>query len=435
MDRSYQTASKEQAEGSSVAESQRSFVSDHGPLIEEAHLFRGMFENAVWGMFQTTPEGYYITANRSLARIYGYDSPAELLAEITNIGRQLYVDRNRRDEFTRLMRQNGVVSAFESQVYRRDGTIIWISESCREVRSSSGALLHYEGSVEDITARKGTEIELIAAKEQAEAASRAKSYFLAHMSHELRTPLNAVLGFSQILREEMLGPLGTSRYREYANDIHDSGQHLLDIINDILDLAKIGAGTRRLDEEDINIDDLFADCAQAISESAAQRRIDLKITPPRDPITLRADHARLEAILVNLLSNAVKFTPAGKQVTLSAGSTADGACFLKVTDTGVGMTSDEVIKALQPFQQIADVFTRRHEGAGLGLTLSKAFTELHGGTLVIDSIPGHGTTVTVHLPRWRVISHPLPLAGPLTSPSQGPAVDRDDGPGHIARCG
>jgi PAS domain S-box-containing protein len=417
MDRSQQTASEEQAESSGVAESQRRFALERGPNTEDAHLFRGMFENAVWGMFQTTPEGYYITANRSLARIYGYDSPAELLSAITNIGRQLYVDRNRRDEFTRLMHQNGVVSGFESQVYRRDGTIIWISESCREVRSSSGALLHYEGSVEDITARKRAEIELIAAKEQAEAASRAKSYFLAHMSHELRT-------------------LGAPRYREYAKDIHESGQHLLGIINDILDLAKIGAGTRGLDEEEVHIGDLLADCAQVISASAAQRGIELKVIPPRDRITLRADHTRIKSILLNLLSNAVKFTPSGRQVTLSAGSTADGACFMKVTDTGMGMSPDDVTMALQPFQQIADVFTRRHEGAGLGLTLSKAFTELHGGSLLIDSAPGHGTTVTVHLPRWRVVSVvPAPSSSPLPSPSQGSSVDRDHGSGHIARCG
>jgi PAS domain S-box-containing protein len=400
MDRSYKTASEEPAKGSPPGKAARE------PVSEEIHLFRGMFENAVWGMFQTTPEGYYLTANRSLARIYGYESPAELLSAITNIGRQLYVDRNRRDEFTRLMRQNGVVSGFESQVYRRDGTIIWISESCREVRSSSGALLYYEGSVEDISSRKRAEKELIAAKEQAEAASRTKSYFLAHMSHELRTPLNAVLGFSEVLRDEMLGPLGDPRYREYANDIHGSGQHLLDIINDILDLAKIGAGSRGLDEEEVNIGDVLAACAQAVADSTKQRRIEFNLAPPVENIILRADHSRIKAILINLLSNAIKFTPSGKQVTLTAGFFADGACFLKVSDAGIGMSSDDVIKALQPFQQIGDVFTRRYEGAGLGLTLSKAFAELHDGSLVIDSAPGQGTTVTVHLPRWRVVGPP-----------------------------
>lgn len=418
MDRSHETASEEQAGGSPLG------TAEPGPINEEAHLFRGMFENAVWGMFQSTPEGYYLTANRSLARIYGYASPAELLSAITDIGQQLYVDQKRRHEFTRLMHQNGAVSGFESQVYRRDSTVIWISESCREVRSSSGALLYYEGSVEDITGRKRAERELIAAKEQAEAASRAKLYFLAHMSHELRTPLNAVLGFAEVLRDEMLGPLGDTRYREYANDIHGSGQHLLDIINDLLDLAKIGAGTQGLDEEEVDVGSLLADCVQETAASAGQRGIDLNIAPPVEAATLRADYTRLKAMLVNLLSNAIKFTPPGKRVTLTARHAADGAYFLKVSDVGIGMGPAEVIKALQPFQQLSDVFTRRYEGAGLGLTLSKAFAELHGGSLVMDSAPGKGTTVTVHLPRWRVVS---------SSPGQGSVVDRNHGARHIAR--
>jgi PAS domain S-box-containing protein len=417
MDRSHETASEEQAESSPSGTAERN------PINEEAHLFRGMFENAVWGMFQSTPEGYYITANRSLARIYGYESPAELLSAITNIGRQLYVNRNRRNEFTRLMRRNGAVSGFESQVYRRDSTVIWISESCREVRSSSGALLYYEGSVEEISGRKRVEKELIAAKEQAEAASRAKSYFLAHMSHELRTPLNAVLGFAEVLRDEMLGPLGHPRYREYANDIHGSGQHLLGIINDVLDLAKTGAGTQGLDEEEVDVGSLLVDCGQETAASAGRRGIEVDIAPPAGPATLRADYARLKAMLVNLLSNAIKFTPSGKRVSVTAGHAADGAYFLKVSDVGIGMSPGEAIKALQPFQQLSDVFTRRYEGAGLGLTLSKAFAELHGGSLILDSTPGKGTIVTVHLPRWRIVA---------SSPGQGTAVDRNRRAGHIA---
>ncbi|HTY67343.1 MAG TPA: PAS domain-containing sensor histidine kinase [Alphaproteobacteria bacterium] len=369
---------------------------------EDAHLYRGMFENAIWGIFQTTPEGYYITANPALARIYGYESPAELLGAITNIGRQLYVDPLRRDAFTQQMQRSGVVSGFESQVYRRDGTTIWISESCREVRATTGELLYYEGTVEDITARKTAETALLAAKEQAEAASQAKSEFLAHMSHELRTPLNAILGFAELLRNEMFGPLGDARYREYAADIHGSGEHLLEIINTILDLTKIEAGHITLNEETVDLAEILHATERLIQPAALRRRIRLAVAPPPAPLRLRLDATRFKQILLNLLSNAVKFTPPGGDVTLSAEAAADGALQLIVRDSGIGMTADEIGKAIEPFQQIDNVFNRRYEGTGLGLTVAKLLVELHGGTLAIESVPKSGTTVTVSLPADRL---------------------------------
>jgi PAS domain S-box-containing protein len=369
---------------------------------EDAHLYRGMFENAIWGIFQTTPEGYYLTANPALARIYGYESPAELLGAITNIGRQLYVDPLRRDAFTRQMLENGLVSGFESQIYRRDGTKIWIAESCREVRATTGELLYYEGTVEDITARKTAEAALRAAKEQAEAASQAKSDFLAHMSHELRTPLNAILGFSELIQNELFGPLGDQRYREYAGDIRGSGEHLLEIINTILDLTKIEAGRLTLHEETVGIADIVFASERLIMPAADRRRIQIEIAPPPASLRLRADATRVKQILLNLLSNAVKFTPQGGQVHVAAEIAADGAFVLIVRDSGIGMTSDDISKAVEPFQQIDNVFSRRYEGTGLGLTVAKLLVELHDGTLAIESLPQHGTTVTVRLPPHRV---------------------------------
>ncbi|MEI9987184.1 MAG: histidine kinase dimerization/phospho-acceptor domain-containing protein [Aliidongia sp.] len=200
-----------------------------------------MFEHAVWGMFQTTADGQYLNANAALARIYGYDSPAALLSALTDIGRQLYVDPGRREEFVRIMRVRGTVSGFESRIQRRDGTVIWISESCREVRDQEGQLLYYEGSVEEVSQRKAAEAELATAKAQAEAANRAKSAFLMHMSHELRTPLNAILGFAQLIRDGAQGAAPES-YARYAADIHDSGARLLGMVNDVLTLAELEAG-------------------------------------------------------------------------------------------------------------------------------------------------------------------------------------------------
>jgi PAS domain S-box-containing protein len=378
-------------------------MSAERPLSDDAHLYRGIFENAIWGIFQTTPEGYYLTANPALARIYGYASADEMLSSLTDIGRQLYVDRSRRDEFIRLMKRNGALAGFESQVYRRDGAIIWISESCREVRDRTGRLLYYEGTVEDITARKRVEMELRAAKEEAEAASQAKSDFLAHMSHELRTPLNAVLGFAEVLKNELFGPLGDGRYRDYSHDIYNSGKHLLDVINDILDLAKIEAGHLQLNETHADLREIMAACERLVAETARTRHIKLDMAVPETSLMLRADVVQLRQILLNLLSNALKFTASGNRVGCAATRAPDGGMLIEVTDTGIGMTPEEVIMALQPFQQIENVFTRRYEGTGLGLPLTKALVELHGGSLVLDSAPGRGTTARVWLPASRIV--------------------------------
>lgn len=375
-------------------------------LGEEAHLYRSMFENAVWGIFQTTADGTYLTANPALARIYGYDSPAEMLVALTDIGRQLYVAPSRRDDFVDLMKRNGRLSGFESEVYRRDGSIIWISESCREVRASTGEFLYYEGTVEEITARKRAEAALNAAKETAEAASRAKSIFLANMSHELRTPLNAVLGFSEILHEELFGPLGDARYRQYVADICASGRHLLDVINAILDLTKIESGRMELHEEAVDLHTFVGDCARLIADRARLHEIAFAVRVPGTAIRLSADPVRLKQVLINLLSNAVKFTLSGGSVELDVRDARDGGCEIVVSDTGIGMNAAEIEKAMQPFEQVDSSLARRYEGTGLGLPLTKALVDLHGGLLVLESAPGCGTTATVRLPAWRVFRAP-----------------------------
>ncbi len=372
-------------------------------LSEEAHLYRSMFEHASWGIFQTTVDGRYLTANPALARIYGYPSPAAMLSALVDIGRQLYVDLSRRDDFVRLMKENGTLSGFESEVYRRDGSVIWISESCREVHDSTGRFLYYEGTVEDITARKAAEAELRAARDRAEHASKAKSTFLANMSHELRTPLNAVLGFAEIIKGQYFGPLGDSRYGDYAADIYASGKHLLDVINDILDLAKIEAGQLKSGEEDVDVGEIMTACQRLMADAARDAGVRLEIAVPAAPITLRADGVRLKQILLNLLSNAVKFTPSGGIVSASTRRDGDGEFVFTVSDTGIGMRPEDIERAMQPFQQIDSSLARRYEGTGLGLTLTRSLTELQGGTFTLDSLPDCGTTATVRLPGWRII--------------------------------
>ncbi len=364
--------------------------------------FRSIFERAVPGIFQTTPGGNYIRANPALARIYGYDSPAQMLEILTDIGRQLYVDPNRRAEFVRLMREMGSLSGFESAIYRRDGSEIWISENCREVRSTHGELVYYEGTVEDITERKKAEAELHLARQQAEQSSKAKSAFLANMSHELRTPLNAIMGFSELLTQELFGPLGDPRYLEFAGDILRSGTHLLAVIGDILDLAKVEAGQLALDMREVELVDLLHRSARLVSETARHRDITLDIQVPGGAILVMADPTRLRQILLNLLSNAVKFTPEGKSVALSCGRDGE-RLYMRVADTGIGMKPDDLAMVMQPFHQVDNSFSRRYEGAGLGLPLTQSLVDLHGATMTIESTVGEGTTVTVYLPAERVL--------------------------------
>tara|TARA_R110000868_G_scaffold202806_2_gene450631 strand:- start:7492 stop:8616 length:1125 start_codon:yes stop_codon:yes gene_type:complete len=364
---------------------------------EDADLYRGMFENAIWGIFQTTADGHYLAANPALAAIYGYASRDAMLNALTDIGRQLYVDPRRRDDFVRMMRDDGSVSAFESQVYRLDGEVIWISESGREVRNAAGEFLYFEGTVEDITVRKTAESELQEAKELAEAASRAKSAFLANMSHELRTPLNAILGFSEILRDELLGPLGDARYSEYAGDILDSGRHLLAVINDILDLTKIEAGHLTLDAQPVDVLAMLAVCERYFGGAIEAAGIRLVIEGPPEEVTITADPTRLKQILLNLISNSVKFTSVGS-VKVEAGFAGMSEFVFSVTDTGIGMSEEHMAKALLPFLQVDTSLARRYEGTGLGLTLTKSLVEMHGGTLAIESRLGEGTRVRVHLP-------------------------------------
>jgi signal transduction histidine kinase len=239
--------------------------------------------------------------------------------------------------------------------------------------------------------------DLTQARDLAETAQRARGQFLANMSHELRTPLNAVLGFSDIFRQELMGPIGNPKYREFAQDIHSSGQHLLDIISNILDLTKIDSGKLEIADDEVDVAELLTFCGKQVADSARSGKVELEVAVPPEPLTIRGDTIRLRQILLNLLSNAIKFTPEGGRVIVS-GELSGSAFVLRISDTGIGMSPDETYKAMQPFYQVDNSNARRYEGTGLGLPLTKSLVELHGGSIRIDSTPGEGTTVTVRLP-------------------------------------
>ena len=239
--------------------------------------------------------------------------------------------------------------------------------------------------------------------EQAQEANRAKSAFLANMSHELRTPLNAIMGFSEVMKDQHLGPLDNPRYLAYAGDIHASGQYLLGIINDILDLSKIEAGKMSLDSAEEFPLASAVEGSLSICRTLGEKfgvRIESRL-PPED-VQLLAVERMIRQILINLVGNAIKFTPAGGRVTLGGAPTADGGYALTVQDSGIGMTDEDIHKALTPFGQIENKMTATHNGTGLGLPLAKAMLELHGGSLDITSAPERGTCLTLNFPPQRI---------------------------------
>jgi signal transduction histidine kinase len=241
-----------------------------------------------------------------------------------------------------------------------------------------------------------------AAMMQAESANHAKSEFLANMSHELRTPLNAIIGFSESIALQIFGPVGSPKYVEYVEDIRKSGQHLLELINDILDLSKIEAGKFDICDEKIDVSEVIQSSLSMVTESAEASGLEFKQDIAPELALLRADKRHVRQILVNLLSNAVKFTKEGGTVTLKCWYRSDSGYVFQVVDTGIGIDARDIPKVLAPFGQVEVTSSRRHGGTGLGLSLTKSLIELHGGSLDLQSEIGAGTTVTVRFPAERI---------------------------------
>ncbi|MFN4355945.1 ATP-binding protein [Parvibaculum sp.] len=359
--------------------------------------FQSIFHAAPTPIALVEPASYRVMqANMAALNLFG-------LSEEDGAGidvRSLFDEEDLPARIEVLLASSRIGTPVEFRMKRKDGIGIHVLVSA--------ASAHFQGrralliGMQDITAKRKEAEALRDARDQATAASRSKSEFLANMSHELRTPLNAIIGFSEALERELFGPIGSPRYREYAEDIHDSGVHLLSLINDILDLSKIEAGHFKLHEDDTDLNHVICAATRIVRHRAQQSNIEIELSLPQPPIALVADERALKQVLINLVSNAVKFSPDGSLVRIESQIRPD--CLrISVVDVGSGIAPEDIPRALTPFTQLDGSLSRTHEGTGLGLPLAKHLTELHGGELRIESKLGEGTAVHIDLPLSRVI--------------------------------
>lgn len=291
----------------------------------------------------------------------------------------------------------------EMRVVATDGTVRWV-RAIAVPRQRSDGLVVWEGLFLDETRGHKAEQAMRRAKDDAEFANRVKSEFLANMSHELRTPLNAIMGFSEVIEQELLGPVGVAQYQEYAGDILESGKHLLGLINDILDFSRMEAGMLELLDQDVDVAELIESSVRMLKERASDGKLKLAVRIAKTLPHLRGDERRIRQILLNLLSNATKFTPDGGSVRITADADEKRGMRIRVVDTGIGIAEKDIDKVLAPFGQVRTRTTRLIEGTGLGLPLTKTLVEEHGGELVLKSRPGEGTTITIRFPSDRIVA-------------------------------
>ncbi len=392
-----------------------------GRLRESEQKFRGIVENSPASISLKDADGRYFLTNRQFEILAGATSDKIKGKRSDEIFPEDFARSGM--EHDREVLRTKRASAREEEVHVAGRDYFFLTAKF-PIEDIGGEVVAIGAIHTDITERKRSEKRvcnsneslehrtkelekimehLVHARDQAEAADHAKSEFLAMMSHELRTPLNAIIGFSEIMKTETLGPIGSVKYQEFADDIYASGHHLLGLINDILDLSKIESGKASLCEEDIEIHEMLRSALTLVKVIAKQGEVALELNCADGLPMLCADRRKLKQILTNLLSNGIKFTPAGGRVLLKAWCSADNGHVFQIVDTGIGIALEEIPRAMAPFQQIDSRLGRKHEGTGLGLPLTKALIELHGGSFDLQSEVGVGTKVTIRFPASRVV--------------------------------
>ena len=382
---------------------------------EELATMNAMASQASDAILAFDGDGRILYANPACLALCGFSDAAEMAA--TGLPRFRFKDRE--GDFTLAASLAQEAYSREAVLIARGGREVPVYVNAARPPRDVGAPVQFYASITDITELDTTRERLRQQNLELRSANRAKTDFLTNMSHELRTPLNAIIGFSEVLRDGLFGPLGNPRYTEYVGDIHSSGEHLLAIINDILDLAKIDAGKLELHEIEVAIPDLLESVLPIVRGRAEAGGLRLRVTLD-DPLPrLHGDPRAIKQMLINLLSNAIKFTEPGGQIVISA-SFERGMVALAVADTGVGIAEADMAAALATFGQVDASLTRKHEGTGLGLPLVVALAKLHGAVFKLDSTPGVGTKAVVTFPSRRTVGAPA-LNGTEAAASQGSA--------------
>jgi len=365
-------------------------------------LLTSIFEVSEVGIVVTDFNGRIVRVNDNFIRTFGWSRDELINAEITGL-----VTPDERDLAKKNHEENihsGLRSSGEMKIIRKDGTIANALYTTATLELSQKRRFQV-ATVMDITLRKQMEQSLRMAKDQADAANRAKSVFLANMSHELRTPMNAIIGFSEMMMKETFGELGHPKYKEYIGDVHSSARHLLEIINEVLDMSKIEAGRIEVDEGEMDLKSLIQSVMRMMDSRAFGSEVTLTTEIAEDLPNLQGDQRLIRQVLINLVTNAVKFSEIGGEVKIYAYMLDDGNLQVKVTDNGLGIPKDKIQQAMEPFGQVSDgAENANYQGTGLGLPLAKAMVEMHDGSLRLESEIGEGTTVFVNFPAYRIIA-------------------------------
>ncbi|MEF2230286.1 MAG: ATP-binding protein [Pseudodesulfovibrio sp.] len=401
-----------------MAGSIRALVED---LRRTEENYRGFFENASEGIFRSTIDGRLVEANPAFARLFGYESPEVMLAEVSDIAGQLFADPKRREDLLHALRENGSARDFEYDIRRTDGTVRSVLSSCNMVRGKDGEV-YLEGMETDITERRLKEQAEIE-KEAALAASRAKSVFLANMSHEIRTPMNALLGMAEMLSETRLD----EEQRRYVELFRTAGDSLLRLLNEILDFSRIEAGQMTMDKAPLDLRELASNVADIMSVQAENRGLTLVAGVDGDvPETVLGDRLRLKQVLLNLVGNAVKFTERGSvRVGLRVVEATPESAVVEfsVADTGVGIDKEKLAEIFESFTQADSSTTREYGGSGLGLTIARELVELMGGSIRVESTPGRGATFSFTIP--------FEISGERAEPVAEPALPAEGAPRRV----
>ncbi len=379
-----------------------SVVDDAG---RDAALYRQAVEAAQLGIWDWNVRTGELSISRGLEAALGYaedEFPDTIEAWTGHIHRE---DRDRvRGAMDEHVQHRAPGYEIEHRIVTKQGEVRWFLARGHAEWDHAGQIVRMTVVLADVTPIKWREADLSEAVAAAQVAEQTRGEFLAQLSHELRTPLNAIIGFSEAIKEGYLGPLSTEKSQEYAGDVHAASTHLLEIINDVLDLSRIDAGRLELNDEEIDVNELVEGSVRLVEGRAASNLLELTIDVARGLPRLRADPRLAKQTLLNLLTNAIKFTHQGGSVSIAAARRLDGGIEITVSDTGIGIRAEDIQRALEPFAQVGDDVQRRAEGTGLGLPLARSIMELHGGSLELRSEPGRGTEAVVVFPPHRSIA-------------------------------